>query len=280
VSLQKFFKLFSSEDPAATSLVFFPISDILIRIIPQQVSDKARIRHISRLWDHLDLFEAMHVLGEATVHAHDLFINQRHQGHVVEASIECLPETYFVSSLNFVEEAINSCDGLRLVISTQHNNLAGVSDLQGEEQADDLTALLSSVDVVAHEQVFGLLGDDVVVLVLLVLITHFLEHVEQICVLAVDVSEYFHWSFKLDNWFLIFEDFLRFFDKELDHFVWEVDEWHTLWVLRPVSDNVVVKVVNDYVHDKRDLISQVLLWNLLQSFFELLSPLFLNVEGF
>lgn len=49
---------------------------------------------------------------------------------------------------------------------------------------------------------------------------------QQVRVLPVDVSEYLDRCLKLDKRLFLFELFLHFFNQELNHLDWEVDEWH------------------------------------------------------
>jgi hypothetical protein len=63
------------------------------------------------------------------------------------------------------------------VVATQNEEVLGVLDLVGEEQADGLEGLLATVDVVAQEQVVGLGGEATI-----------LEQTQKIVVLAVDIA--------------------------------------------------------------------------------------------
>jgi hypothetical protein len=63
------------------------------------------------------------------------------------------------------------------VVATQNEEVLGVLDLVGEEQADGLEGLLATVDVVAQEQVVGLGGEATI-----------LEQSQKIVVLAVDIA--------------------------------------------------------------------------------------------
>ena len=74
----------------------------------------------------------MHVLRYSTMHAHDFFINPGNERHVIKAVEELLPERKFISSFDFVEETINSSDRLRLVISSQYDNLVRITYLKGK----------------------------------------------------------------------------------------------------------------------------------------------------
>ena len=64
------------------------------------------------------------------------------------------------------------------MIASENDNLIRISDFKSEEEADDFTALFASIDVVTHEEVSGILGDDVITLILFVLIAHFFKHMK------------------------------------------------------------------------------------------------------
>jgi hypothetical protein len=63
------------------------------------------------------------------------------------------------------------------VVATQNEEVLGVLDLVGEEQADSLEGLFATVDIVAQEQVVGLGGEATI-----------LEQTQKIVVLAVDIA--------------------------------------------------------------------------------------------
>lgn len=123
VALEELLELLAAENPATASLVLLPVSDVFIRVVPYQVSHQPRVRDICGLGNLLDLLETMHVLGEAAVHAHDLFINKGHKGHVVEAIIKLLPQRNLVPSLNLIEEPIDPSDCLALVVAPKNDDL-------------------------------------------------------------------------------------------------------------------------------------------------------------
>lgn len=97
---------------------------------------------------------------------------------MIKAIEKHLPERKFIASFNLIEKSVNPCDGLRLVVAPQNDDLIGVSDFQGKEQADDLATLLAAVDVVAHEEVPCILTDNIVALIVFIFVTHFFEHVK------------------------------------------------------------------------------------------------------
>ena len=83
------------------------------------------------------------------MHGEDLLIDDGSDGQAVEAVGERLPQLDIVSALALVVEAVYAVDGGALVVAAQNEEVLGVLDLVGEQQADGLERLLSSVDVVA-----------------------------------------------------------------------------------------------------------------------------------
>ena len=70
---------------------------------------------------------------------------------MVEALIESLPESNFVSSLDFVEETVDSGYGLAFVVTSKNDDLLWVSNFKSEEETDDFARLSTSIDVITHE---------------------------------------------------------------------------------------------------------------------------------
>jgi len=103
---------------------------------------------------------------------------------------------------------------------------------------------------------------------------------EQVRVLAVDVTKYFDRCLELNELSFILEALLDLLDQKLDHLNWQVHKRHTLWILSLVCDDVKVEVVDDGVHNKHGLFEHVLLRNVGYRVFELLAPFLLNVESF
>jgi hypothetical protein len=118
-----------------------------------------------------------------------------------------------------------------------------------------------------------------IALLLLVFVRHFLEHVQQIRVLPVDVSKNFDRCLELEERFFIFENFLSLLNQKLDHFDWQVDEGYRLGIFLSIVHNVVVQVINEDIHDKGDLVIHVLLGDACNGLFELTAPLFLDVKS-
>lgn len=61
-------------------------------------------------------------------------------------------------ALTLVVEAVDAVDGGTLVVAPEQEEVLGVFDLVGQQQADGLQGLLPPVHVVAQEQVVCLWG--------------------------------------------------------------------------------------------------------------------------
>ena len=214
------------------------------------------------------------------MHAHYLLVDESDQWHIVEAIKEGLPELDVVPPLDLIKKAVNSCNGLTLVIATEDDNLVGESTLEREKKADDFAALLASINVVAHEQVLSIWRQDRISMLLLVLIAHFLKHVQKIGVLAVDISKYLNWSFKLDESLLLFELLGDLSNQKLDHLDRQVDVRDGLGILLSIGNYVIVEVIYYNIHDEATLILEIPFGYARYSFLELSAPLLLYVQCF
>ena len=111
--------------------------------------------YISRAHDAADLLHGVEIRAQATVHGEDLLIDDRGDGQAVEAISEGLPKLDIVPPLAFVVEAIDPIDRGTLVVSTKDEEVLGILDLVGQQQADRLERLLPTVDIVSEEQIVG-----------------------------------------------------------------------------------------------------------------------------
>lgn len=90
------------------------------------------------------------------MHGEDLLIDDGGNGQAVEAVGESLPQLDVVSSLALIVETVDAVDRGTLVVAAENEEVLGVLDLVGEEQADGLERLLATVDIVTKEEVVGL----------------------------------------------------------------------------------------------------------------------------
>jgi hypothetical protein len=111
------------------------------------------------------------------MHGEDLLVDDSSDGKAVEAIGKSLPQLDVVATLALVVKSIDTVDRGALVVTSEDEEVFGVLDLVGEEQADGLKRLLASIDVVTEEEVVGLRREATV-----------LEESEEIVVLSVDIT--------------------------------------------------------------------------------------------
>jgi hypothetical protein len=171
-----------------TSIVFAPSSNVLIGIGPQKIAEKTAVRNISRAHNPADLLHRVEIRAQTTVHGENLLVNDGSDGKAVEAVGKSLPQLNVIATLALVVESIDTVDGGALVVTSEDEEVFGVLDLVGEEQADGLKRLLTSVDVITEEEVVGLRREATV-----------LEESEKIVVLSVDITTDLDRSLKLEE---------------------------------------------------------------------------------
>ena len=137
--------------------------------------------HISWAHDTADLLHGVQIGAEAAVHSEDLLVDNGGNGEAVEAVGKGLPQLDVVPPLALVVEAVDPVDRGALVVAAQDEEVLGVLDLVGEEEADGLERLLASVDVVAQEEVVCFRREPTI-----------FEQTEEVIILAVDVTTDLH----------------------------------------------------------------------------------------
>ena len=167
------------EREAYAPVVVAPPLVVLLGVAPQEVAQEALVRNLGRPVDLLYFLEGLQVGTQPPVHAQDLGLHQGGDGDAVEAADEPLVQPVAVPPLALVVEAVDLVHVLALVVAPQQEEVVGVLQLEGEQQADRLDGLLAPVDVVPQEQVVALRRGPADV-----------EQVAQVAELAVDVAHY------------------------------------------------------------------------------------------
>lgn len=111
------------------------------------------------------------------MHGENLLVNDGSNWQAVEAVGEGLPQLDVVATLALIVETVDTVDGRTLVVTAEDEEVLWVLDLVGEEKADGLKRLLSSVDVVTEEEVVGFRWESSV-----------LKESKEIVVLSVDIT--------------------------------------------------------------------------------------------
>ena len=184
---------------ADTSIVLAPSGNVLVWVGPKEIAEKTAVGNLSWLAcvlyrdSHVDcdmdlthiggshdapnLLHGVEIWAETAVHGEDLLVDDGGNGQAVEAVGEGLPQLDVVSSLALIVETVDAVDRGTLVVTAEDEEVLGVLDLVGEEQADGLERLLATVDVITKEEVVGLRRETTV-----------LEQTQEVVVLAVDIT--------------------------------------------------------------------------------------------
>lgn len=104
--------------------------------------------------DGADVVERVDRRGKTAVQTEDLVVDQCCEREVIEKICEELPHICVsVLAQALVVESIHLSDLTRLVISAENGDSIAVSQLEGDEESYCLNRVVSTVNVVAHEQV-------------------------------------------------------------------------------------------------------------------------------
>lgn len=103
-----------------------------------------------------DVVESVDRRTQSTVQTEDLVFNESSEGEVVEEVGEVFPHVCIaVFAKALVVEAVDLGDLTRLVVSTENGYAVTVAELEGNQQSDGLNRVVTTVDIVTHEQVVG-----------------------------------------------------------------------------------------------------------------------------
>jgi hypothetical protein len=90
------------------------------------------------------------------MHAKNLLVDKSCDGKAVETIGESLPKFNVIAALAFIIESINTINGGALMVSTEEEEVLGVLNLIGQEEANSFQRLLAAVDVISQEEVVSI----------------------------------------------------------------------------------------------------------------------------
>jgi hypothetical protein len=136
--------------------IFITYRLIDIRVRPQQVTQQTSIRHFTRPANVLYLIHTTQLRTQSPMHTDNLIINNGCARQTIEGIAKLFPNFDTVAATAFVVKSVYAVDSGTFVVSTEDEEVFGVLDFVGEEEADYFDGLLSAVDVVSKEKVVGL----------------------------------------------------------------------------------------------------------------------------
>mmetsp|Transcript_17525 Transcript_17525/g.54741 ORF Transcript_17525/g.54741 Transcript_17525/m.54741 type:complete len:529 (-) Transcript_17525:13-1599(-) len=165
-----------AEGEGDAAVVLAPAHHVLVRVGPEEVAEEARVGDVRRSDDPLDLVDLLELGREPAVAAEDFLVDDRRDREAVEAVREGLPHLDVVPTLALVVEPVDPVDARALVVPAEDEEVLGVLNFEGQQEAYRLERLLPAVDVVPEEEVVRLGREPPV-----------LEQPQQVVVLPVNV---------------------------------------------------------------------------------------------
>jgi hypothetical protein len=137
-----------------TTIILTPSLDVLVGIRPEKITQKTSVWNVGGSHYTLNLLKRAKLWAQATMHAKNLLIDESCNGEAIEAVSESLPKLDVIAALALIIESINTINGGALMVSTEEEEVLGVLNLIGQEEAHCLEGLLATVDIVTKEQIF------------------------------------------------------------------------------------------------------------------------------
>mmetsp|Transcript_10877 Transcript_10877/g.30026 ORF Transcript_10877/g.30026 Transcript_10877/m.30026 type:complete len:251 (+) Transcript_10877:904-1656(+) len=183
----------------------------VIGIGPNEIAHGSLVRHLLDTVEVAGVIEGVDGWGEASVQAEYTIGNDGSHWQVIKGVREVLPNVgVSVLSEAFVVESVHLRDLTTLVVASQDCDAVSVPHFERHEQRDCLQRVVSSVDVVTHEQIVRLRTR-----------TPDAEEFRQIIKLPMNVSAHGHWRCHLLDVGLFLQDLFGLL-AQIPHFVlWE-----------------------------------------------------------
>jgi len=178
----------------------------VIWVRPEEVTHGALVRHLLQPVQGPDVVQGVDAGREAAVQTEDLAVHQRREGKVIKQVGEIFPHvgvSIFPQAL--IIETIDLGDLTALMVAAKNGDATTESHLECDKERDSLDAVVSSVNIVPHEQVISIwrLATD-------------LEELHEVVELAVDVTTHRHRTLDALHVALLAQDLLGLLTQNLD----------------------------------------------------------------
>ncbi len=127
----------------------FSYRNTRIRIRPQNVAQKSRIRHVTRPRNVGNLLHLCKFWTQPTVHANNFVINDCRARQAIERVTKLLPHFNREATTALVIETVDTVDTGTFVISAEQEEVFRILDLVRKKKTDHFYRLFASVDVIA-----------------------------------------------------------------------------------------------------------------------------------
>ena len=128
----------------------------VVRVRPEQVANRALVRHLLLSIESLDLVKCIYAGRESTVQAENFIGYDSCQRQIVEQLDEHPPNIRMaIFAQTLIIEAVNLSDLARLVVAAQNRDAVRIAHLQRNEKGDRLDTVMTTVNIISHEQIIG-----------------------------------------------------------------------------------------------------------------------------
>jgi len=104
-----------------------------------------------------DVVKSINTWGKTSVETEDLVIDEGGKGEVVEEVCEVFPYVgVAILSEALVVEPVDLSNLAGFVVTTEDCDSLRVSDLEGHEEGDGFDRVVTSINIVAHEEIVGI----------------------------------------------------------------------------------------------------------------------------
>lgn len=153
VYLVKFLGHFRAEEPAGTTRGHSPRLDLL-RVGPHEVTEGALVRDLHFAVDESNLIERLNLGRKSAMDAEDFSFDNGADRQVIEDLHAELPGVgVSVLAGGLFVEAVESGGLTGLVVASKQGDVAGVLDLEAEQELDGLDRVIATINVITHEDV-------------------------------------------------------------------------------------------------------------------------------
>ena len=147
----------SAEQPSGTARGNRPgLAGQVLRVRPHEIAERTLVRDLLLSINESNLVEGLDLGRQAAMHAVNFIFDDSADGKMIEDLHGVLPRIgVAVLAGSLFVEAVERRGATRLMVTSEQSDVAGVLDLEADQELHGLDRVETTVDVVAHENVFG-----------------------------------------------------------------------------------------------------------------------------
>jgi len=187
----------SGRDSPATSV---------IRVRPEQVAHGTLVRNLLESVQGADVVQSVDAGRQSSMETEDLTVHQGSQRKIVKQIGEIFPNIGIaILPQTLVIKSIDLGDLSALMITTEDGDAAAKPHLESDEESDSLNTVVSSINIVSHEEIVGVwrLSPDP-------------EQLHEVMELSMNISTHCHWTLDCLDIALLGQDLLGLLTQDFN----------------------------------------------------------------